>query len=159
MSTFDPSRQSKFKHRTGGSRSGMTSQQKRRKIRTALLALLTILVVGFLSLFLLNENAQHALSQDRSMPDLSTAIDGVWYGSYTIWPVSAEVNVEIVDQKIHDIVLIKHFTGRGQGAEVLLQNALREQTLELDLISGATISSQAIIQAIREALLAAGATP
>ncbi len=133
--------------------------RRRSKGRTILLIVLTVFVVGFIVFSILSQNTQKTMNQPTTMPNLSTASDGVWTGSFQAWPVSAEVSVEIVNHEIKNITLVNHFTGRGQAAEQLTSAAVSEQTVELDAVSGATLSSKVILESIRQALLAAGATP
>ena len=51
--------------------------------------------------------------------DMSLIEDGVYNGSYTAVPVSAEVNVTVKDHIIADIQIIKHVNGQGASAEII----------------------------------------
>lgn len=84
--------------------------------------------------------------------DLSEIEDGVYYGSYTVLPVSAEVKVTVNNHIITEVEIIKHMNGQGKGAEALAEKVVEEQTLQLDVISGATYSSKVILKAIENAL-------
>ena len=50
------------------------------------------------------------------------------------------------------VELVKHRHGRGAAAEVIPDAVLRQQTLGVDAISGATYSSKVILKAIDDAL-------
>ncbi|AZO96300.1 FMN-binding protein [Iocasia frigidifontis] len=87
-----------------------------------------------------------------SQIDLSQIADGVYQGSYEVKWVAAEVKVIVKDNKIVDIELLKHKNGRGEAAEVIIPKVIEEQTLGVDVITGATSSSKVILKAIEEAL-------
>lgn len=87
-----------------------------------------------------------------SSVDLSKVIDGTYTGSYKIFPVSAEVKVTVKNNKITEIQLIEHKNGQGAQAESILDRVLEAQTLEVDIVSGATASSKVILKAMENAL-------
>lgn len=89
--------------------------------------------------------------------DLASAEDGEYTGSYSAFPVSAEVSVIIKDHQIEKVELIKHNNGQGGGAEILPGKVTEAQSLDVDSVSGATYSSKVILKAIQNALLASGA--
>jgi uncharacterized protein with FMN-binding domain len=84
--------------------------------------------------------------------DLSTISDGVYLGSYKSVPIEVHVKVTITNHIITDIEITKHVTGQGQGAEIIIDDVINEQSLDVDLISGATYSSKIILLAIKDAL-------
>lgn len=88
------------------------------------------------------------------IPDVNLAeiSDGDYEGSYTVFPVSVIVNVTVENHKITNIELIKHFNGQGTAAEVILDKVVESQSLNVDIISGATYSSKVILKAIENAL-------
>jgi uncharacterized protein with FMN-binding domain len=84
--------------------------------------------------------------------DLSEIDDGVYEGSYSQFPISVVVEVTILNGSITDIIIIKHQSGQGQPAEVIIDDVIASQTLEVDTIAGATYSSIVILLAIEDAL-------
>lgn len=84
--------------------------------------------------------------------DLSKIPDGTYTGSYEVFPVSAEVKVTVAGHKITGIELVKHRNGQGKGAEVIPGKVVEAQTLQVDIVSGATYSSKVILKAIENAL-------
>ncbi len=86
------------------------------------------------------------------MPELKHSKSGSYYGSASTKMVKAEVAVAIRDKKIRNIELIKHETGFGKKAEVLTDSVINYQTVELDVVSGATMSSKIILKAIENAV-------
>lgn len=84
--------------------------------------------------------------------DLSNIHDGKYTGSCDTGFVGAEVSVTVKGNKITDITLLNHKNERGKPAEVILQNVVKAQSLQVDVVSGATNSSKVILKAIENAL-------
>lgn len=79
--------------------------------------------------------------------------DGTYRGSARYWPVRVEVDVTIEDEIITDIRLIRHRRGWGEKAEgPTIERILREQSTDVDAVTGATGSSVAIMNAVEDAL-------
>ncbi|MBA7580983.1 hypothetical protein ES708_22882 [subsurface metagenome] len=53
---------------------------------------------------------------------------------------------------IAGIELVKHRSGQGAPAEMIASKVVEAQTLEVDVVSGATYSSKVILKAIENAL-------
>lgn len=85
-------------------------------------------------------------------PPVAAIHDGVYKGGYFLLPVRVEVRVIVKSGKIQSIELLKHFNGQGKPAEVLPDRILRAQSIDVDVISGATHSSVVILKAIENAL-------
>ena len=132
------------------------------KIRYLVLIIaIVVLAAGALTVKILFSKAETELKQlantEIENVDLSPVEDGVYNGSYSAFPVSAEVRVTIKDHKIEKIELIKHNNGQGEDAEIIPDLVTEAQTLDVDSVSGATYSSKVILKAIQNALLNAGA--
>lgn len=80
---------------------------------------------------------------NKPIPNLSEVKDGTHYGSENGPFVSVEVEVQV---KI--IKLLKHENGKGESAEVIIDKMIEENTSEVELVSGATISSKVIRVAV-----------
>jgi uncharacterized protein with FMN-binding domain len=78
--------------------------------------------------------------------------DGTYTGSYDARIIAATVSVTVRDGKITDIKLLEHKNGRGGPAEDIVDDILKEQSLDVDVVSGATNSSKAIMKAVENAL-------
>ena len=77
---------------------------------------------------------------------------GVADGTYDSHCEVAPVRVTVVDQKITDIILLEHENGLGGKADVIADDILARQSLDVDTISGATVSRKAILKSIENAL-------
>lgn len=84
--------------------------------------------------------------------DLSSIPDGTYMGTYETFPIKAQVEVTVKDHKIEAIHILEHKTGKGQGAEAIPSKVIEAQSLEVDVIAGASHSSKIILKAIENAL-------
>lgn len=84
--------------------------------------------------------------------DLSKVKDGAYTGSYDAKFVAAVVRVTVKDGKMTDIKLLEHKYDRGGPAVVIVDDILKEQSLDVDAVSGATNSSKTILKAVENAL-------
>ena len=79
--------------------------------------------------------------------------DGIYEGNYTGWPVRATVLVTIRDKRIVNIEVVKHSTWRGKKAESIIPKRIIEsQSTRVDAITGATKSSNVIMNAVEMAI-------
>ena len=126
-----------------------------------IIIVLLVLALGFITTKILLARFEGNLKQlalsEISDVDLAAAEDGIYIGSYSAFPVSAEVRVTIKNHIIIDIELLKPDTAQGQGAEIIPEKVIEAQSLKVDSVSGATYSSKVILKAIQDAILKAGA--
>jgi uncharacterized protein with FMN-binding domain len=86
-------------------------------------------------------------------PDLNTVANGTYQGKSKVGPVRVTLNVNVENGAIVSIQIIRHFNGRGKKAEAIVPEIIKTQSLDVDVITGATGSSKAILKAIENALL------
>ncbi len=122
-----------------------------RPLAVILAIVAVVIVAGYTAGGLQSNLEQLAVSTIASI-DLSQIEDGTYSGTYTAIPISAEVRVTVQNHRLTAVELVKHSHGRGAAAEVILDEVLRQQTLGVDAISGATYSSKVILKAIEDAL-------
>ena len=80
-------------------------------------------------------------------------VDGVYEGSASGGPNKAVVNVTIEDQKIVKIEIVEHRAMKGKKAEPIIpQRIIDKQSTDVDAVSGATNSSNVIMNAVQDAL-------
>ncbi len=84
--------------------------------------------------------------------DTNQLKDGQYTGEYQFDLVKAEVIIEIEGRRIKNIEIVKHENLKGKKAEVLPERILQKQSLNVDIVSGATFSSKVILKAIENAL-------
>lgn len=96
-----------------------------------------------------------ACSADDSPELLTGTGESQGYGG----PIRVEVAVSADKSKIEDLQVMKSSETDGIGSraiQVLAEAILKDQTIHLDAISGATLSSQGFLHAVEEAINAAG---
>lgn len=127
-----------------------------RKRTIALIAILSsillIALAGKILLTVTTANLENLRTIAPSSPDLTRIKDGTYKGSYARFPIDVEVEVVLKDQRIVSIALLKHRNGQGQAADSIPSLVVREQSLQVDTVSGATYSSIVILKAIEDAL-------
>ncbi|MBO1306638.1 FMN-binding protein [Enterococcus sp. 669A] len=118
-----------------------------------LIGLLTILILGFLIFFVADRYTKSVL-KDAAVADidLTEVSDGTYTGEAAIKPVIAKVEVTVESGKIADVQILAHQTGLGKKAEVITTDIVEKQSLDVDAVSGATMSSRAIVKAAENAL-------
>lgn len=78
--------------------------------------------------------------------------DGTYHGEYDLFLVKTKVTAIIQDGELEQLTLDEHINGRGEVAEPIVKQILKEQTMEVDMVTGATASSKAILKALEDAL-------
>ncbi len=125
-----------------------------KKIKGIWIALISILILTIIMITIikkLNLNAQVPQVKMNNI-DLSLLKDGIYEGKCDAGLVKVVVLVEVKDHKIVDIIINEHQSGLGKMAEVIVGDIINKQSLDVDVVSGATVSSMAIKKAIEEAL-------
>ncbi|MBN2899691.1 MAG: FMN-binding protein [Clostridia bacterium] len=122
-------------------------KKTRKKI---ILALIAAVVLGIASLVILN--LPKAMPSTDMAFDLSKIADGSYLGGCDNGPVRVQVSVEVENHAITAVQLLKHDNGMGSAAEVITETVVAQQSVEVDVISGATMSSKTILKAIEIAL-------
>lgn len=89
---------------------------------------------------------------DKTPVDLSKVQDGTYVGESETTLVKAQVQVQIKNGSIQEVRILKHECGRGTKANVIADDMVAQNTVEVDAISGATMSSEVLKDAVRKAL-------
>ncbi|MFD3156855.1 FMN-binding protein [Haloimpatiens sp. FM7330] len=84
--------------------------------------------------------------------ELTNVSDGSYIGEYKTKLVKAVVKVNVEDKKITSIDIMEHKCGLGKKAEKITKEIEKSQSLDVDLISGATLSSKVILKAVQNAI-------
>ena len=122
--------------------------------KKVLIILLVIVVIGFLGFKLAaNKLISDAKALTIEEIDLSNVKDGEYLGNYEIFPVKVSVKTTVKNGEITQIELLEHFNGRGPPAEKITDYIIEKQSLQIDAVSGATVSSIAIKKAVEDSLI------
>ncbi|MFP4456906.1 MAG: FMN-binding protein [Clostridia bacterium] len=125
---------------------------KKKFIIGILFALILVAIVIGVNLTKATRKVDALLLEDIKKINLTEIEDNTYTGFYDAGLVKVEVEVEVVNNEITGIDLMKHTNGKGEPGEAVIENILENQSLQVDTIAGATISSKAIIKAVENAL-------
>lgn len=120
-------------------------------MKKLLIALIIFILFMIISCQVIANNAVKSIDS-RPIVDINDVKDGVYFGKEVAPLVSVEVNVTVKDKRIVDIALLKHENGMGEKAEAMIPEMIKYNTSEVDIVSGATLSSKVIRAAVRNAL-------
>jgi len=87
-------------------------------------------------------------------PNMATVANGTYQGKSKVGPVRVTLDVTVENNTMVSVVIVQHFNGRGEKAEAIIPRIIEAQSLDVDVVSGATGSSKAILKAIENALAA-----
>lgn len=120
------------------------------KIVVVLLVIVLIGVIGF-SFWSTKLVKEAAALKDVSI-DMSEVEDGVYEGHSELGPVIVDVKVIVENSKIIEVEILQHQNGLGQTANVIVEDMVDKNTYDVDAVSGATVSSEIIMNAVNDAL-------
>jgi uncharacterized protein with FMN-binding domain len=125
----------------------------KRKIKIIAVAAVAVITIGIGGFAAVDRGAKSATKDIVVYTQSATGIlDGVYTGSYEIPHVKVAVQVSVKDEKITDISILEHQTLLGGKAERIVDDVIERQSLNIDAVSGATVSSKTILKAIENAL-------
>ncbi len=115
---------------------------------------LIVLVLLVTSVFLITTSISRSMASEIVIEDieLSKIKDGKYIGQHITKIVTAKVEVEVVGNSIKNITILEHKCGTGYTAEVIVDEIIKNQSVNVDVISGATLSSAVIKKAVMNAL-------
>lgn len=84
--------------------------------------------------------------------NISDIPDGVYIGEYDVDFIYAKVEATVKNGEVSNINILEHRHERGETAEAIINKIVKEQKIDVDIISGATNSSIVIKKAVENAL-------
>ena len=84
--------------------------------------------------------------------DMSEIEDGIYKGHSELGPVIVDVKVTVEKGEIIDIEILEHQNGLGQAANVIVEDMVDKNLYAVDAVTGATVSSEIIMNAVNDAL-------
>ncbi|HOZ73435.1 MAG TPA: FMN-binding protein [Spirochaetales bacterium] len=85
-------------------------------------------------------------------PPFSGLPDGAYRGYYDGGIVKAEVEATLAGGSLTAVTILRHDCGKGRPAEAIVDEVVAAQSLDVDVVAGATYSSKVILKAIEIAL-------
>jgi len=79
---------------------------------------------------------------------MSQVEDGIYIGETETILVKVKVKIEVKDSKIENILILNHQNGLGSKAEKIIEDMIKQNRYDVDIVSGATISSKVIKSAV-----------
>lgn len=123
------------------------------KAKKLLLSLLFLTVLGGSIYYFVNTKIVKE-SNDIVLNDLQldNIDDGIYIGEYALSPVKVKVEVAIENHRVEKIEILEHQKGIGKKAEKITGDVVNNQSLNVDVVSGATVSSKVILKAVDNAV-------
>lgn len=123
------------------------------KAKKLLLSLLFVTVLSgsiyyFVSTKIVKESNDIVLNNLQ----LDNVDDGIYIGEYALSPVKVKVEVVIKNNIVEKIEILEHQKGIGDKAEKITEDVINKQSLNVDVVSGATVSSKVILKAVDNAV-------
>lgn len=120
--------------------------------KVLLITFIVVLILFIIGKIVIGNMVRNVQNISVSMPDLSNIQDGNYIGEYSITPVHVKVEVSVNNHQITDISILQHNNGLGSTAESIVNDVIKEQSLDIDAVSGATVSSKCILKAVENAI-------
>lgn len=119
------------------------------------ICILLVLSIGVYVFYILP--SERKLDAVRTMAieniNLDKIEDGIYNGEYHYGTFTYKVKVSVQQHKINDIkVTDNRDSSHAKKAEEVINNVLESQKINVDVISGATTTSKALLKAIENAL-------
>lgn len=117
------------------------------------LVLAVLILSGFVGFQVFSASIRKSLaSLENAAINMNNVADGVYSGHSELGPVIVDVEVHVADRKLTKIDLVRHACGLGRPAEVITEKMVEQNTFDVDAVSGATVSSEVIKNAVNKAL-------
>lgn len=84
--------------------------------------------------------------------DLTNVADGVYTGAYGKQVLSAKLQVTVTAGQIADIQVLEPSNGLGKAGNQMISSVLSAQSLQVDIVTGASATSKLVLRTVEEAL-------
>jgi uncharacterized protein with FMN-binding domain len=126
----------------------------KKKIIIVVSVLLAVLLAAFLFMVVIPEHEYNTVRNMKiSNIDLTKIDDGVYNGEYAYGHYTYKVEIQVNNHKITEISVVSGGESKqAKMAEGVTDRIISEQKIDVDVISGATTTSKAILKAVENAL-------
>jgi len=116
-----------------------------------LIGIFAVVCISFAAFLFLGKSQTMATPLDGV--SLESVSDGAYEGSYSGFRWSNTVSVMVKDHQIIDVVQIKpQAITKGDTIDTLIARVIAAQDTDIDVVTGATVSSKAFLSAVEDAL-------
>lgn len=119
-----------------------------KKTKIFLGVFLAIIVIG---LFAMTRGIKQGKDLEINSVDISKLQDGIYVGKYSKDRWTSEVEVSVKNKKIENIKLLSEPLTPNVSGE-LSKKIIEKQNVNVDVVSGATVSSKAYLKSVENAL-------
>ncbi|MEA5096693.1 MAG: FMN-binding protein [Sedimentibacter saalensis] len=117
------------------------------------LILLLLVIVSASGVFYLSRGLEEGVNVVINPVNLSEIKDGVYNGRNDFGRWTNELNVTVANNKITNIEIVKDVKiASPELSTKLFQNVIEEQNIDVDVVSGGTVTSKAYLKSIENAL-------
>jgi uncharacterized protein with FMN-binding domain len=121
-------------------------------MKTVLIVIAALVVLGAGAMLWFNRGMGAIRRLSIEEPDLTALADGFYQGQFHQGRWLYAVEVTVADRRIQDIRITRSgLEGQALG-QALIREVLERQSLQVDTVSGATISTRAFLKAVEDAL-------
>ena len=121
-----------------------------KKFLIFIIGMILLCSAGCLSLTVsMKKSLSKIQNTDINMKNVS---DGTYNGHSELGPVVVDVEVQVKNHRIKKVNLVRHDCGLGHPADVIVDKMVEMNTYNVDAVSGATVSSEIIKNAVNKAL-------
>jgi uncharacterized protein with FMN-binding domain len=122
-----------------------------KKIFKITVSILIIIVIG--GVFFITTGLKSGVNLVINDVNLSSLSDGMYNGKYDAGRWTNEINITIKDHKIIKIDVVKDVSiPKLEVTNAMLSKVIEKQNTNVDVVSGATVTSKAYLKAIEIAL-------
>ena len=122
-------------------------------MKKALIIIFAVVLILFSGCILLSSLTKGDLEKIQNAEiNMDNVNDGDFEGHSELGPVVVDVRVVVRNHKINNVELVRHDCGFGHKADVIVNRMVEQNTWNVDAVSGATISSEIIKNAVNKAL-------
>ena len=118
-----------------------------------ILVLCTILLASSCMLLSLTRGLDEVMALQIQDVELSTVADGIYRGTYDCGRWKNTLQVTVVDHAITAIAIVKDVRfAKSEVSDAVLARVIENQSLEVDVDSGSTVTSKAYLKSMELAL-------
>lgn len=133
----------------------MNNSTKKAKKRWVLIIIMLIISIAIFAGIMIFKAQKFNTYMDNLVIndiDLTNVDDGSYIGKVNTGVINVKVAVDVKENRIINLEILKHTNGQGDEANKIVDDIKNSQTLMVDNITGATLSSKVIKKAIENAL-------